>query len=315
MNLLFIAPRIKTRSQIRNFSGVWSWYLEQEFKRRGISIRFDAPLHEKKRKRSDIVDHYRNLDLDGIDHIVALGTRYFDRVPKACGNVLMERCCGAVVQIHDSGRDQMPCHATFTLRSDRCDERNHYIGWAADHELLRPRQVRGEFRILVDHPDYGVGRRDNTERVVEECARFARSKLWRGRYSSVSLRRLVDGAIEDFDEGSAVWPYGRSAVSFEECCEEYSKAHVFMVTHPESVGLTVLETAMAGALTVAPAGFIQEDRLATVRHLTYDGSVPWREVLDSVDIKASRAMARENTWAKVAARMLVYFKNFSRRKR
>ena len=314
MKLLLIAPEIKRRSAVNNFSGVWSWYLSEELKRRGIELRFGAPLHASKRAPANIIAHYRNLDIDGIDHILALGTRYFERVPRECGQILMSRFGGAVTQVHDAGRPETSCDCTFTLRSDRNNEHNHYVGWAADHETIRPAQIPGELRILVDHPDYGTVRPDHSEKIATECLAFVRSGVWRDSYSSVRLRRLVDGAIEDITSG-AVGPYRRKPVSFEEVCAEYSKTHLFMVTHPESVGLTVLETAMAGALPVVPSGFIQRDRLATVRHFEHTGGIPWGDVLDRIDIAASRGTAIKNTWAAVAARMLVYFKNFRREPR
>lgn len=311
MNILLIAPKIARRGAVCNFSGVWSWYLSQELMRRGISLRFDAPLHGSKLHPDEVIAHYEDIDLYGVDHIIALGTRYFELVPRQCGQILMQRCKGAVTQVHDAGRVDATCDCTFTLRSDRNNERNHYVGWAADHEAIQPRQIKGELRILVDHPDYGTVRPDLSQQIADECAAFAKSGAWKNRYSSIRLRRLVDGAIEDFDGGD-VKPYRRKPVSFDDVCAEYSKTSVFFVTHPESVGLTVLETAMAGALPVIPSGFVRPDRLETVRHLEYAGSIPWSDVLDQIDIKASRKMAIENTWAKVAARMLVYLKNFRR---
>jgi hypothetical protein len=74
----------------------------------------------------------------------------------------------------------------------------------------------------------------------------------------------------------------------------------------------VLETAMAGALPVVPKGFVRRDRLATVRHIEHVGQVPWSDVLDRIDIAASRDVAVKNTWSAVAARMLVYFDHFRR---
>jgi hypothetical protein len=313
MRLLLIAPRIESRSQVKNFSGVWAWYLPRELERRGVKVSFDAPLHDLGMTRRQMIEHYEQLDLSGVDHILALGTRYFDRVPKACGRVLMERCSGVVAQVHDNDRDS-PCHATFTLRSGgskrRPSGKSFYVGWAADQELLIPRQAKGELRILVDHPDYGVGRVDRTADMVSQCARFAGSRAWASRYSSVRLRRLVDGGVEDFGRGDATETYMREAAPFEEICLEYGATRVFVVTHPESVGLSVLETAMCGALTVAPEGFIQPDRLDLVRHVEFSDRVPWEEVLDNINVKLSRQMAIVNTWGRVAARVLIGLKQF-----
>lgn len=315
MKLLLIAPRIDRLEQVKNFSGVWSWFLPRELERRGVQVQFDEPLHDSGLSRKDMVRHYEELDLTGVDHILALGTRYFDRVPPACGNVLMQRCAGVVAQVHDNDRDSA-CDVTFTLRSGGSKRqpsgRSYHVGWAADPELLRPAQVPGELCLLVDHPDYGVDREDRTVSVVEQCIKFAESGAWRKRFDTIRLRRLVDGGVESFNSGSATGKYGREGAPFAEMCAEYGTAHVFLVTHPESVGLTVLETAMCGALAVVPGTYIQPDRLELVRHVQYEQDIPWLEVLRQIDVRASRQMAREHTWGRVAARVLLGIKKFGR---
>lgn len=313
MRLMLIAPELNDISQVKSFSGVWSWYLAAEMRRRGIDVCFDAPLHLSSMEPNEIVRHYQKLDLDGVDHILALGTRYFERVPLDCGEVLMRRMKGAVVQLHDAGRPEPTCDCTFTLRSDRVDDRNYYVGWAADHELIKPKQIDGELRILIDHPDYSLDRTaDISKRMIAECLLLKNSRVWRGSYNSVRIRRLTDGGIEDICEGSVANPYERKTVPFNEVCEEYCKTSVFVVTHPESVGLSVLETAMAGALVVVPKKFIQPDRLATVRAFRIFEGIPWSDVIEQIDIKASRKKAIKNTWKAVAAKMLLFFKNFKR---
>lgn len=315
MRLLLIAPEVKALDAVRSFSGVWSWYLSAELRRRGVDFDFTPPVHMSGMSDQEVIRHHRKLDLTGYDHILALGTRYFERVPETVGKELMLRLPGAVTQVHDAGRPVKTCDCTFTLRSDRLNEFNHYVGWAADHEMITPRHTPGELRILIDHPDYSSERLDNdiSSRIIEDCQKFIRSEVWRKDYQSVRLRRIADGCIEDVYT-SDVPAYQRKAIPFAEVCEEYSKTHMFIVTHPESVGLSVLETAMAGATILSPVGFIQPDRLATVRSLTFHGSIPWEHALGHINIKASRRKALENSWSRVAMRMLVYFKNFKREK-
>lgn len=314
MRLLLIAPEVKTLEAVRSFSGVWSWYLSRELRRRGIDFDFSPPVHLSGMTDQEVIRHYRKMDLSSYDHILALGTRYFERVPETVGKELMMRMPGAVTQVHDAGRPVPFCDCTFTLRNDRVNDFNHYVGWAADHELIIPRHIPGELRILIDHPDYGLDRLSNdiSSKIIVDCQKFMRSEIWRSRYQSIRLRRIADGMIEDVCTPDVPF-YQRKAVPFPEVCDEYSKTHLFIVTHPESVGLSVLETAMAGATVLSPLGFIQPDRLDTVRALKFRGDIPWEHALDHINIKASRRKALENSWSKVAARMLVYFKNFKKR--
>ena len=53
-------------------------------------------------------------------------------------------------------------------------------------------------------------------------------------------------------ENISVKTYKRKPIPFYEIANEYSKAHIFMVTHTETVGLTMLENSLAGALVVPP---------------------------------------------------------------
>ena len=84
-----------------------------------------------------------------------------------------------------------------------------------------------------------------------------------------------------------------------------------MVTHPESVGLVVLETSLAGAFTVSPQGYINSDRLQTVRHYTYKPKtdINWDVVLKSLDPKLSRNIALKNSWDNVAKRIVEKLKS------
>jgi hypothetical protein len=61
-----------------------------------------------------------------------------------------------------------------------------------------------------------------------------------------------------------------------------------------------------------PKGFIQPDRLATIRHVEYEGAIDWPAVLDMIDVEASRELAMANSWARVAGRMLEWFESYRR---
>jgi hypothetical protein len=69
---------------------------------------------------------------------------------------------------------------------------------------------------------------------------------------------------------------------------------------------------MCGALVVAPKGLVYQDRLDTIRHVGYEGAAaPWGEVLERCDYRTSSFLARQQTWSKVASRMLEWFQTHS----
>lgn len=309
MKLLLIGTQVSDVSRAHNASGVWSHYLEREFVRRGHSVVFDKQVLEPRAAFA----HYGKLDLSGIDHVLALGVRYFTRVPAGCGMTLMAKCKGAVTQLHDHFVFHAPCHVTFSVCDDNRPHRpqrsNVVVGWAADPDLLVPAQSKDELRILIDHPLYREGK-DWSNYIREQLLAFVKSGMWRAVCPSVRIRRIVDGAVIDDDLKSPVTPYNRRAVPFPDICREYAQAHVFMPTHNESVGMSVLESAMAGSLVVTPNWAINRGLLSTVRHVGYDGKIDWSRVLEAIDPPASRGVALVNDWGAVATRILSYLEQW-----
>ncbi len=326
MNLLFIGPEITRVEDVRSFGAVWSYYLTRELRRMAIGVRFVPSVPPE---TPNIIDHFRSLDLSNIDHVVALGLRLFDKVPAGCAAVLNERLqkrCGIVAQLYDGSLlDRCPGVLTLTVRDD--DARypksspkhaahaagNCYIGWAADPILCQPLQRDDELRILVDHPIYGFERSDRTLLILKSLAAFVRSGTWRMRFTAVQVRQILDGKVTDADLFDPhVDLYERQHIPYKDICAEYSQSHVFMPTHQEASGLSVLESATAGALVVACKDFISPDRLATVRHVEYADVIPWRRVVDSIDVPASRALALKSSWAAVAKRVIEHLKTWKR---
>jgi hypothetical protein len=317
MKLLVVGPDIRDFRKVKNFTGVQAFYLARELRRRGVELHFvDA-------KHPDPVTYFRNVDGKGCDHVLALGLRWFTHQPTGCAIALKTKVPGAVTQLHDGlVHDYLADHmvgvdCTFTFRDDssrtrdweRYAKTNHYIGWASDPEMLYPEQHPMELRILIDHPYYKSGQPDYTHEVTEDALSFAYTGLWRSRYKNIKIRRLINGGAEDVDlRNAATKPFDRQHVPFEEIAKEYRCATVYMVTHKESVGLTCLELAYCGALTIASRGLVYQDRLDTIRHLQYEGlRAPWNEVLDAINIKATARGARAQSWDKVADRMLEWF--------
>jgi len=327
MKILVIGPDIRDRQRVHNFTGVQAFYICRELRRRGVELefahsKFNSPDAIKKGKPTDPVKYFSSLKTDA-DHILALGLRYFTTVPQECGRILKSKVRGAVTHMHDGVIHDswvLPgVDCTFMFRDDstrlplwkeRYADRNCYIGWAADPALIYSQQVPGELCILIDHPYYKSGRPDMTKELTADVVLFAKSGIWKDYFRTIKIRRLANGGAVDVNFNSPETEvFDRDHVSFERIAEEYRKTSVFVVTHKESVGLTILETGFAGALTVTPSGYIPRDRLDTVCHVEFkEGSnIPWDKVLSAIDVEASRKKAAEQSWDKVVDRMLRYF--------
>jgi hypothetical protein len=298
MRLLIVGPRIDDIKDVRNFSGVWAYYLAREFAKRGVALRYSPQL--KNTPAAEIVRHYDALDLSGVDHVLALGVGYFDRIPQECIASLKQRCAGLITQTHDRPSANRSVDLTFGIRQPRKNAgRYQWIGWAADPDLCRPRQIASRCQILIDHPDYGDRITDRTPSVTKSVLEF--STAYPGK--NIVVRRIADHGVVDCLDTN-VPTYTRAHQPYAAMCAEYGRADIFMVTHPESVGLTALECAMAGALIVAPVSFIATDLLSTIRHVSYVRDVPWAKVTRDLNVSSSRARAMGNTWEAVADRIL-----------
>lgn len=319
MKILILHPGTvpPLKEKISCFSDVWTYYIVNEMKKYVDLTVIGIP---KFNDESDQESWFVGLELAGYDALITLGLRYFSTVPRKIGNILKNkiRPRGFICQIHDGSRlDNDPVDITFTLKDDsyrypigsdanryvRHHAQNVYVGWAADPEINFPCQDPEHLSILVDHTNYGPNPMDKTIDILNDIKGFIDSRIWETRWKSVKVRRFDSGQVVDVDfndDFSTVKRYDRTAIPYTEISQEHGRAHVFCVTHPESVGLVVLETAMAGALSLVPHGFLPADRLNTVNHLVYRDKIDWQETLARIDPKKCREIALANTWEKIA---------------
>jgi hypothetical protein len=330
--MIFTPPPPRGPEDIKSFGAVWAYYIPQELKKLGVEVVLCQSMRNASLTREQLIEYHKSLDITGVDHILGLGIRYWSFLPPECGEALRTRLgrYQCLAQIHDATLlDTTPADVTFALR-DRSDDyppgsakqgheryhrHTHLVGWAADSELCHPDQPADELRILVDHATFVHTSTDVTLSVLLNLKELvANRESWKDRFQSVRIRQFVDGAVVDVDVlgNLSVRPYSRKAIPYVEACQEYSQAHMFLVTHSESVGQTVVETATAGAFVVAPKGFIAADRLATVRHHEWSRFIRWPQVLPQIDVQASRTVALQNSWSKIAERMVDYFDAFDR---
>lgn len=318
MKILIQCPgRIpQSRDDIRCFTDVLNYYLPISLSKITDVDIISIPLCDC----PELQSLFSTINVDKYDAIITLNLRFYSKIPRSTTSLLKDRFKGLFCQIHDGTRlDNDPVDITFTFKDDqqrvgtqnsrqeRHSRFNAYMGWAADPELNYPDQDPDVLRILVDHTNYGGNPVDMTGQVLREVKQLKESNVWRVAYKDIVVRRFDSGrAIDvDFDNIDTIQPYDRTSIPLTEISKEHSKAHIFMVTHPESVGMVVLETSMAGALTVTPDGFIPSDRLATVNHISWTKSVDWNTVLANINPAKSREKALSNTWDAVANRITI----------
>ena len=276
----------------------------------------------------EIKNFFLTQDFHGFDVILALGLRYFSFIPIEIKQNIRSRFNGLLCQLYDGTRikdDEIDY--TFTMKNDYWSTfirhwyrlkkgRNIYVGWGADEQLNCPKQDADTLRILIDHPDElreGRGIIDKTDEIIKDVERLRASNNWKKYYKKLCVRRFsADYGVENLDfnkvETKPYKGHRNSNIPYPKLCEEHCKTHVFIVTHPESLGLVVLETALAGALVVVPKGFVAKDRIKTIKHYEYKKHIEWEKVLRMIDIKESRKIALKNSWDCVASNIVAALK-------
>lgn len=316
MKLLILCPGkiASSPENIKCFTDVVNYYLPNALKKVIKADIVQIPLEDSVL----LQQKFSTIEVDSYFAILTLGLRFYSKISLDTVRILRKRFKGLICQIHDGSRlDHDPVDITFTFKNDdmrmrenqhwfnRHIDRNCYIGWAADPDLNFPAQDKDDLRILIDHTNYGDNPTDNTVEIINQVNKFIKSGDWKSKFKSVSVRRFDSGKVVDVDfDNVDIVRYDRTPIPFTEITKEHSKAHIFMVTHPESVGLVVLETSLAGALTVTPDEFIPNDRLATVRHYKYVDEIDWNTVMDMINPEWSRRVAIKNSWNAVAARIV-----------
>lgn len=316
MKILILCPGkiAKSLDQIGCFTDVLNYYLPKSLSKIADTTIVSIPDVDNNRLK----EIFSTVAVDDYDAILTLGLRFYSKISPETTALLRDRFTGLLCQIHDGSRlDHDPVDITFTFKDDtvrlsnnpgwlaRHKKYNEYMGWATDSDVNTPRQAHRDLRILVDHTNYGDNEVDVTVRVLEQIYRFTESNLWHDRFDSVSIRRFDSGQVVDVDFNNLnIKKYDRTPVPFSEITKEHCAAHIFCVTHPESVGLVVLETAMAGALPVIPHGFIPQDRLKTIRYVEWNRRINWKRVLSKLNIDKSRSVALASSWEASAERIV-----------
>lgn len=278
---------------------LYSYYLRKEFDKLGIETvpcRCPSIVEDDKAYQS-------KFSVPEGDHILSVEQR---------GWFLRERCPSLIEKVKKSisGKITTICdnntiigeedYLFYAIPAPKRDK-SIYVGWAADGDLLYPEKEKGTLRILIDHSYYGYCARDLSIGIVDNVIKFAKSYK-----DKVVIRRFISGGIETVNPNEEPKRdiYSRSGLPYLEACEEYRKADIFCVTHPESLGLSVIESAMAGAYVVAPYNHIKKPLLESLHHYEFTKEIPWEFILQQqLNPELSRYKASSFTWDKVAKRI------------
>ena len=270
-------------------------------------------LPRRGKQRSDeLSERYQNFETHKVDFIIACDNRALAYRPLSFTEKLKSCARQGVFTFSANTGVIGPEDVLFYMVPSGKRNKRHckYLGWTCDSTLCRPLQLKNKFRILIDHSYYGryqnMIQSDMTESITNQVCEFAK----RGRISGKRfiVKRFINGGIEQVDikNPSKMEKYVQNnGLTYLEACQEYSRSDVFIVTHKECMGLSVLENAMAGALIVAPKGYIKQELLSKVHHVEFEDTIDWDIVIKSINVRKSRKMALQFDIEKFVQKILV----------
>ena len=171
--------------------------------------------------------------------------------------------------------------------------------FGCDETKLIPKKNNDILEVLIDHSYYSQGNENSdieySSKILNKTAEFFKSYK-----KQFILRRFISNGIEEIDINKPIKSdlYNRIGLPYDEACEIYNKSHVFVVTHKESLGYSVIECAMAGALIVSFGNFINKNYLNNFHNIIFDNieDFNWDTIIENIDVQKSRKMAEKFTW-------------------
>lgn len=310
MKIIFFAGTPKhnvddlSMNDITGTGALYNYFLRKEFQKMGIETDFcDAGPGASPDAR------FNSIVVPRGDHILSVAQRGFNvrcrptnsllsNVRKAIKGKITSICDHATVNpIEDIIFHALPYPEKLT--------KNIFVSVPISHEMLLPEKDPSMLRILIDHGYYGkvMASTDFSEKISRECLDFQKNYTKK----PVLIRRFSGptGCETVTEENCNCGPYVRNtSMPYPKACEEYRKCDIFIVTHPESLGLSVFESAASGAYIICPSGHIKSNVLNQVRCTTYKDTVPFEDAIRHIDIQKSMDRLKNYTWKNLANKIV-----------
>ena len=85
---------------------------------------------------------------------------------------------------------------------------------------------------------------------------------------------------------------------------------IFVVTHPESFGFSIIECASAGALIVLPNGFIKKEITDKIYHVNIPdiNNIDWNSIINKINIDKSINCAKYFSYETAVSKLYKHIK-------
>ncbi len=210
------------------------------------------------------------------------------------------------------------------IHPDHDSEKKKQIFWGVDESIFHSEKDPNTLRILLDTWHFDERKWDRTREILQSAI---------SNFELIDLNKSGKKDLEIIawgQDGPEIFSYYQDIdnlvripprIRFEDMVNLLSSTDIFMVTHSESMGLTILEAAASGCLVAIPVPsegeeeighFIKEDLASTIPHFEYPINEeilnpPWDEMLEHLNPDAIRQDSIDLNWYSVARRMIHEF--------
>lgn len=326
IRLGILSPLIKSKTDIHSFASNAAFNVLRELKKYD-----DIEIVKHFVYQSKEVKNIHNLDLSGIDHLYGIVLRQWSWIPQDKVKLVKSKIKGKLFQYYDSGNRPEPTDVNFSFLNQDIVKREGYedvyVGWAADPEVFHINKSKEDevLRILIDHSHFSSksNKNDRSDEIAKMCYEFSKNenmiqlfnKINQTNFKKVCVNRLVSGGIEEVDITKKVnLNYSHNSVNQLSLAKEYAKAHIFIPTHKESLGLCILEAAMSGCFIISPKGFIKKDKvLNKVNHIEFDRHINWDSPDMLINPLENRNRVIKWTWERTVKIMYNTIKRYDKK--
>lgn len=263
---------------------------------------------------------FKSSSYPAADHVICLEQRGFHTAHPMVFDFFRRRTPGAVCAICDHDQLLGPEDYLFHVQLTRhCppNPKSVHATWAASPEYCYPEKEAGVLNILVDHNNYSGD--DLANEILDQLSEFARSRfhLVKTKYGfdRIAIRQFMSEGIEviDISNPQRFGKYTRRGLPYPDACREYRRANIFFVTKGESMGLSIIECAMSGALIVYPKGYANRYLLEPLNHIVWEDRIDFDDVMAALDVRWSTQRAAPFNWQRLAQTFLNTLRLHSRR--
>jgi len=228
------------------------------------------PIYYKK-----IIEELYSYNLDDYDFIIGVGDFYWSGLSKA-HNFVKPKTKAKFVEFNNNPEilSDVPDYVLYHLDVSTNNKKCKYVGQGLDPFKLSISDSSEELRILVDHRM--ANRNDMTDTILSYLEGVSKNipiKVIHHSNSGLVENQFIEPSKSKLLSTYKKYPYSTM-------CKLYSNIDLFFPTHRETQGLTALEVAMCGGLSIISYDMYPHSIKTKLPHYAYGslGDINWNSI-------------------------------------